>query len=468
MSARKQSFQVRKSWHGRLTAQADQVTSELLTSLDVDGALGCYDVAGSLVHAEMLARVGLLTGRELSAIRKGLAGIARDLAAGRLKMPVELEDIHMVIEKALIDRIGPVGGKLHTGRSRNDQVAPDLRLWARDAIDELRAANREPSAGVRGPGGQAGPDRHARLHAPSAGPADRWPATPCWPTWRCSSATPTAWPTPRRRINVCPLGSGAVAGTSLPLDRRADGQGCWASPQISRNSIDATSDRDFLAELCFCCAMLAVHLSRWAEDWIIYSTTEFGLVELDDAYCTSSSMMPQKKNADTLELIRGKAASAIGQLAGHAGAAEGPAAGLQPRPPGRQAIRLRDRCGHAAGADGGGGPGGHDEARTPSGSPSRWTAGSWTPPPWPSTWCARVFLSARPTRSSRGLVAKAERAGRTLGGAAAGGAPGRLRQDRPRRLSATWGPRTSCGATPPKAPPACPNSASNLPSGRRC
>ncbi len=314
MSPKRKVAKVRKSWHGRLTAQADRATAELLTSLDVDLALWRYDLVGSLAHAKMLAKVGLLTRRELGAIRRGLAGVARDIRAGRLDMPVELEDIHMVVEQALIDRIGSVGGKLHTGRSRNDQVATDLRLWARDAVDDLRAGITRVQRALVGLARRQGQlVMPAYTHLQRAQPIAAGHAILAYVEMLQRDAERLA--DARARVNVCPLGSGAVAGTSLPLDRRATAKALGFA-EISRNSIDATADRDFLAELCFCCAMLAVHLSRWAEDWIVYSTSEFGLLELDEAYCTSSSMMPQKKNPDALELIRGKAASAIGQLAG--------------------------------------------------------------------------------------------------------------------------------------------------------
>ena len=303
-----------KSWQARLSADADAVTAAFLASLDVDRALWRYDITGSIVHARILGEVGLLTRREVAAIRRGLLAVADDIECDRLDMPVELEDIHMVIEKALIDRIGEPGRKLHTGRSRNDQVAVDLRLWARDAADELIARVERLQAAL-----VALADRYGRIVVPAythlqrAQPVLAGHAVLAYVEMLQRDADRIA--DARRRANVCPLGCGAVAGTSLPLDRARTAE-LLGFPKIARNSIDATSDRDFLADLCFACAMLAVHLSRWAADWIIYSTTEFGLIRLDDAYCTSSSMMPQKRNPDTLELIRAKAATAVAQLAG--------------------------------------------------------------------------------------------------------------------------------------------------------
>jgi argininosuccinate lyase len=302
----------KKSWHGRLQAQADKATAELLASLDVDVALWRYDIAGSLAHAQMLREAGLLTAGEHAKIRKGLNQIAAAIEVGQLEMPVELEDIHMVIESALIRRVGPVGGKLHTGRSRNDQVALDLRLWARDAAADLIgdiAALQKAFVKLADKQGQV--VIPAYTHLQRAQPVLAGHAMLAYAEMLQRDADRLA--DAQKRINVCPLGSGAVAGTSLPLDRARTAE-LLGFPQFTRNSIDATSDRDFLAELAFGCAMLGMHLSRWAEDWIIWSSGEFALLELHDAYCTSSSMMPQKKNADTLELIRGKAAGAVGNL----------------------------------------------------------------------------------------------------------------------------------------------------------
>lgn len=312
--AKKNTETAKKSWHGRLTAQADSVTAEFLASLDVDHALWKYDIAGSLAHAEMLSQQKLITKTEFKQIKSGLLDVAKRLENGELELSIDLEDIHMVIEKALIDKIGPVGGKLHTGRSRNDQVALDLRLWARDAADNLIDQIRNLQRALVGLA-EKNQDLviPAYTHLQRAQPVLAGHAVLSYAEMFQRDLERLA--DARKRINISPLGSGAVAGTSLPLDRCYTAQ-LLGFEQITRNSIDATSDRDFLAELCFCCSMVGVHLSRLAEDWIIYSTTEFGMIDLHDAYCTSSSMMPQKKNADTLELIRGKSASAISSLVG--------------------------------------------------------------------------------------------------------------------------------------------------------
>jgi len=303
-----------KSWQGRLSADADQATAQFVASLDVDQALWSHDIAGSLAHARMLSEAGLLTGREFQRISQGLSAIAEEIRSGLLDMPIELEDIHMVIEKSLIDRIGQAGAKLHTGRSRNDQVALDLRLWAKQAIDELSAAIRLLQVELVAQAGRCGQIvMPAYTHLQRAQPILAGHSVLAYVEMLHRDADRLS--DARKRTDVSPLGCGAVAGTSLAISpaRTAELLGFQA---VARNSIDATSDRDFLAELCFACALLGVHLSRWAEDWIIYSSTEFGLIELHDAYCTSSSMMPQKKNPDTLELIRAKSAVAIAQLTG--------------------------------------------------------------------------------------------------------------------------------------------------------
>ncbi|MFP4225084.1 MAG: argininosuccinate lyase [Phycisphaeraceae bacterium] len=303
-----------KSWQGRLTADTDQNTSRFVASLDVDVALWPYDIAGSIAHATMLNEVGLISTDELEEITAGLNSIADDLRADRLELPIELEDIHMAIERALIERTGDAGRKLHTGRSRNDQIATDLRLWARDAVDLLAGQIRTLQRAWVGFAERAGSTvMPAYTHLQRAQPIVAGHAVLAYVEMlqRDHDRLIDA----RKRINICPLGSGAVAGTSLPLDRARTAE-LLGFDGVAGNSIDATSDRDFLAELLFACATLGGHLSRWAEDWIIYSSTEFAFLELSDAFCTSSSMMPQKKNADTLELIRGKSATAIGHLTG--------------------------------------------------------------------------------------------------------------------------------------------------------
>ncbi len=303
-----------KAWQHRLTAEADEAAAELVASIDVDAALYKYDIAGSVAHATMLREIGVLTGKELAQIKRGLKQVAEGIGSGRVKLDPALEDIHMVVEAALIKRIGEPGRKLHTGRSRNDQVALDLRLWARDAADDLTdLIRRLQSAFVALAERDGDIVMPAYTHLQRAQPVLAGHTLLAYVEMLDRDADRLA--DCRKRINVCPLGSGAVAGTSIPLDRARVAE-LLGFAGVTRNSVDATSDRDFLAELCFVLAAMAGHLGRWAEDWIIFSTTEFGFVALHDAYCTSSSMMPQKKNPDTLELIRAKSATALGALVG--------------------------------------------------------------------------------------------------------------------------------------------------------
>jgi len=304
--------EVEKSWEKRLAGEPDELMVGFVESLSIDRRLYKYDIVGSIAHAQMLAERKLITKDEFKQIKDALIEISEEIAAGRFKFEKQYEDIHMAVEAALVGKIGNVGKKLHTGRSRNDQVATDIRLWMRDRIEILQARiTLLQKALVKLA------DRHtedimpAYTHLQRAQPIviasyllsfveqlDRDFARLA----NCST-----------RLNISPLGSGAVAGSTLPLDRKSTASLLGFS-DISYNSIDAVSDRDFCAEFTFDCALVATHLSRLAEDWIIYSSNEFGFVRMDDAYCTSSSMMPQKRNPDVLELIRGKTGRLYGSL----------------------------------------------------------------------------------------------------------------------------------------------------------
>jgi argininosuccinate lyase len=260
----------------------------------------------------MLAQVGLLDDGECRQIVQALIEIRREIDEGKFPFRIELEDVHMHIEKALIDRLGDVGRKLHTARSRNDQVATDLRLWVRDAIDEIdqrlvdvqRAfvdrAERDRDCVVPG-------YTHLRRAQPVLA-AHYWLAY-CEKLQRDRDRLADC----RRRANVLALGAAALAGTSLPIDRD-DVARRLEFETVSANSLDASSDRDFVLEFAFGLALVAEHLSTWAEEWILWSTTEFGFLTLPQAFCTGSSIMPQKVNPDVLELVRGKAARVIGNL----------------------------------------------------------------------------------------------------------------------------------------------------------
>ena len=302
----------RKPWHGRFEQATAKSVEAFVASISFDRRLAKYDLAGSLAHAQMLREAKLLTAADLAAIRKALKAIDRQIDQGRFPFSESLEDIHMNIESALVRRAGAAGKKLHTARSRNDQIALDLRLWARDECDAVAALVKRLQAAF-----VAQADRHASAVVPAY--THLQPAQPVLLGHALLAyVEELARDVDRlddthRRTNVLPLGAGAVAGTTLPIDRRRVAE-LLGFREVARNSIDATSDRDFLIELAFDLSMIAQHLSRWAEDWILWSTNEFGLLEISDAYSTGSSMMPQKRNPDCLELIRGKTARVVGNL----------------------------------------------------------------------------------------------------------------------------------------------------------
>jgi len=304
----------KKNWEQRLSGTPDKLTVAFVESLSLDKRLYKYDIAGSAAHAEMLAEQNLISKSELKAIKKGLSEIRNEMSSGKFKFDKELEDIHMVIEDALIKKIGKPGKKLHTGRSRNDQVSTDIRLWMRDEIELLvkKLTSLEKSL-VELAGKHARDVMPGFTHLQHAQPVvvgsyllsfvERFERD----ILRLNNCS--------RIVNVSPLGSGALAGSTLGLDRKSTAEKLGFK-DISQNSIDAVSDRDFCAEFIFDCALIAMHLSQLAEDWIIYSSEEFGFLRLDDSFCTSSSMMPQKRNPDLLELIRSRTGRVYGSLMG--------------------------------------------------------------------------------------------------------------------------------------------------------
>jgi argininosuccinate lyase len=302
---------------GRFATGPAEDVARFTESISFDLRLWRHDIQGSKGHATMLQKVGLLTRQELRDIIAGLEEIAADIEAGEFEWKPELEDVHMNIESELTRRV-PAGAKIHTGRSRNDQVATDVRLWLRDEVGELLEEIRElqralvqlgeMNIGVVIPGythlQRAQPVYFAHHLLAYVEMFDR-----DWSRLKDSI----------ERINVSPLGSGAIAGSTLPLDRDfaakllgfVDGKG---RPRVAQNSMDAVSDRDFAVEFCSNAALLAVHLSRLAEDIILWATTEFSFIRISDAYTTGSSLMPQKKNPDVAELTRGKSGRVIGNL----------------------------------------------------------------------------------------------------------------------------------------------------------
>ena len=303
-----------KLWGGRFQGQTDALVESFTASIGFDCRLYEYDIEGSVAHCKTLQRAKVLTTRESQAIIKGLHHIREEIRAGRHQWKIEDEDVHMSIERQLTQLIGPLGGKLHTGRSRNDQITLDLRLFLRDALQHLQqdlcrlqqslVSLAERYKGVMMPGythlQRAQPvlfSHHALAYVEMM-ERDKG---------RLRDALV--------RINVMPLGSGALAGTNYPIDRHYTAS-LLKFPTITQNSLDAVSDRDYVIEVLSGCAIVMMHLSRLSEELILWSSQEFQFVDLPDGFCTGSSMMPQKKNPDIPELIRGKTGRVYGHLFG--------------------------------------------------------------------------------------------------------------------------------------------------------
>jgi argininosuccinate lyase len=300
-----------KMWSGRFRQPLDPQFESWQRSFDFDRRLLSYELTASATHARALKNAGVLSADELIGILEGLQQIREMAAASNgLVEDNEAEDVHHFVEKQLVSRIGDVGYKLHSGRSRNEQIATDLRLYVRAAIDELRGDLAEVCRTFIDRAEQAGGSAMpAYTHLQRAEPVlvGHWLLAYVEMFLRDAERLADC----RKRLNLCPLGSGAVAGATLLLDRALMADELdFAS--LTANSIDATSDRDFVLEFVNTLSLLALHLSRWAEDMIIFSTQEFGFVHLPEAYSTGSSAMPQKKNPDLLELVRGKAGRVIG------------------------------------------------------------------------------------------------------------------------------------------------------------
>ena len=286
-------------------------------SISFDWRLWKHDIAGSIAHAAMLKKIGILSAAEFAAIRRGLDGIAGEISAGKFQWKAELEDVHMNIEAELTKRV-PAGAKLHTARSRNDQVALDARLWLREEITLLTGELRDLQCSLVELGA-----KNADVIIPGYTHLQR--AQPvffahhvlayCEMIERDAQRMADA----QERVNVCPLGSGAIAGSTLAIDREFVAQqlgfvDAKGRARVTQNSMDGVSDRDFMIEFCAAAALIAVHLSRLAEDVILWASSEFSFIKIADAYTTGSSLMPQKKNPDVAELTRGKSGRVIGNL----------------------------------------------------------------------------------------------------------------------------------------------------------
>lgn len=301
-----------RHWEHRLGKATDSLAVDFVESLSFDRRLYKYDIVGSIAHAEMLSEQKLLTKDELKQIKDALIEISRQIAEGKFKFDKKYEDIHMAIEAALIAKIGEAGKKLHTGRSRNDQVATDMRLWMRDEIEIIQAKIVSlQKAFVKLA------EKYAEAIMPGYTHLQRaQPISIAAYLLSFVEQLNRDWlrlKNSRLLLNVSPLGSGAIAGSSLPLDRKKT-CGLLGFSDITYNTVDSVSNRDFCADFIFGCCLISAHLSKLAEDLIIFSTTEFDFIRIDDAFCTSSSMMPQKRNPDMLELIRGKTGSVYGSL----------------------------------------------------------------------------------------------------------------------------------------------------------
>ncbi|MBW2504749.1 MAG: argininosuccinate lyase [Deltaproteobacteria bacterium] len=301
-----------KLWAGRFTQPTDQFVEEFTASIEFDRRLYRYDILGSTVHARMLARQGIISRTDADAIVNGLEEILAEIERDELTFSVSREDIHMNIEARLIEKIGAVGGKLHTARSRNDQVALDVRLYLRDEIDAILIGLSGLQSALLG-------QAETNLDVIMPGYTHLQTAQPVLfahhmlayveMIQRDSSRLNDL----RKRLNLLPLGAGALAGTTFPIDRE------WVADQlgfdgVTHNSLDTVSDRDFAIEFCSFASLLMMHLSRLSEELILWSSADFGFVDLSDAFCTGSSIMPQKKNPDVPELVRGKTGRVYGNL----------------------------------------------------------------------------------------------------------------------------------------------------------
>ena len=301
-----------KLWGGRFAAGTDSLVEAFTASIQVDRRLYAEDIRGSMAHARMLGRVGVLTETEVEAIVAGLAQVRQEITENRLPFDDALEDIHMHVESRLTEIIGDVGKKLHTGRSRNDQVATDLRLYTRGCLDDLiqalqhlqkvfiDLAEREVETILPG-----------LTHLQVAQPVSF--GHHCMAYVEMFHRDTQRLLDARRRVNVLPLGAAALAGTTFPIDRW-DVARQLGFEAVAENSLDAVSDRDFVMEVLSNLAILAVHLSRLSEELILWMSAPFGFIDLPDSFCTGSSIMPQKKNPDVAEIIRGKSGRVIGDL----------------------------------------------------------------------------------------------------------------------------------------------------------
>ena len=301
-----------KLWHGRFREATNQLVESFTASIRFDQRLYRYDIEGSMAHCRMLAQQGLLSAEEADTLIQGLSEILREIEHGSFVFDDTQEDVHMAIEQRLMEKVGEVGGKLHAGRSRNDQVALDMRLFLRDEVKGTEEDLKDLQSNLVA-------QAKANLGVIMAGFTHLQHAQPVlfshhlMAYYEMFRRDRQRLATCVERINISPLGSGALAGTSLPIDSNTTAE-LLDFPALSRNSIDAVSDRDFIIEFTAAAALIMMHLSRMCEELILWSSIEFGYVELSETFCTGSSIMPQKKNPDVAELVRGKSGRVYGHL----------------------------------------------------------------------------------------------------------------------------------------------------------
>ncbi|WP_455366953.1 argininosuccinate lyase [Kaarinaea lacus] len=308
----KKEKSVVKPWGGRFTEPTDAFVEAFTASVGFDQRLYAHDIAGSIAHARMLARIGVLTSEEYEAIVEGLQAIKDDIERGDFTWSVALEDVHMNIEANLTQRIGDSGKKLHTGRSRNDQVATDIRLYLREEIDAISTQlNRLQTSLVDLAEQHVDTVMPGFTHLQTAQPVTFGHHLLAW--FEMLKRDSGRLNDCRTRLNIMPLGAAALAGTSYPIDRNFT-RDLLGFTEVAENSLDAVSDRDFAIEFVFVCSLIMTHLSRFSEELILWTSAQFDFIELGDNFCTGSSIMPQKKNPDVPELVRGKTGRINGNL----------------------------------------------------------------------------------------------------------------------------------------------------------
>ena len=301
-----------KLWGGRFTEATDAFVQRFTASVDFDRRLFQQDIDGSVAHAKMLAKVGILTADEVLLILDGLESIRQDIVDDKFEWSVALEDVHMNIEAALTSRIGDVGKKLHTGRSRNDQVATDIRLYVRREIDLIAQLITKLQSALLGVAEkEASTIMPGFTHLQTAQPVTFGHHMMAW--YEMLDRDYDRLLDCRKRVNLSPLGSAALAGTSFPIDRNFTAEQLGFDAP-TRNSLDSVSDRDFAIELASFASILMMHLSRCSEELVLWTSAQFNFIDLPDRFCTGSSIMPQKKNPDVPELVRGKSAAFMGTL----------------------------------------------------------------------------------------------------------------------------------------------------------